>query len=81
MDTARPIAFKAILPSLTHWLASPKAPLHSRPATTMSSDSLALLAQRLQALSEDGIKVNPATAHPGEWPAEGRGSPFLGLCQ
>ncbi len=31
----------------------------------MSSDSLALLAQRLQALSEDGIKVNPATANPG----------------
>ncbi|KAL4435422.1 hypothetical protein ABPG77_006184 [Micractinium sp. CCAP 211/92] len=30
----------------------------------MSSDSLALLAQRLQALSEDGIKVNPATANP-----------------
>ena len=30
------------------------------------ADSIALLAQRLQALSEDGIKVNPATANPGE---------------
>jgi hypothetical protein len=33
----------------------------------MSNDGLALLAQRLQALSEDGIKVNPATANPGAW--------------
>ena len=32
----------------------------------MSSDSIALLAQRLQALQEEGIKVNPATANPGE---------------
>ena len=32
----------------------------------MSSDGMALLAQRLQALSEDGVKVNPATANPGE---------------
>ncbi|PSC70112.1 GPR1 FUN34 yaaH protein [Micractinium conductrix] len=30
----------------------------------MSSDGLALLAQRLQALSEDGVKINPATANP-----------------
>ncbi|EFN56785.1 hypothetical protein CHLNCDRAFT_144274 [Chlorella variabilis] len=30
----------------------------------MSSDSIALLAQRLQALQEEGIKVNPATANP-----------------
>ncbi len=32
----------------------------------MSNDAIALLAQRLQALSEDGIKINPATANPGE---------------
>ncbi|KAL4435423.1 hypothetical protein ABPG77_006185 [Micractinium sp. CCAP 211/92] len=30
----------------------------------MSNDAIALLAQRLQALSEDGIKINPATANP-----------------
>lgn len=33
---------------------------------TMSNDSIALLAQRLQALQEEGIKINPATANPGE---------------
>lgn len=27
---------------------------------------MALLAQRLQALTEDGVKINPATANPGE---------------
>ena len=32
----------------------------------MSSDSLSLLAQRLEALQTDGIKLNPATANPGE---------------
>jgi hypothetical protein len=31
-----------------------------------SSDSIALLAQRLQTLIDDGIKINPATANPGE---------------
>lgn len=39
------------------------------PATTpMSSDSISLLAQRLQTLSEEGIRVNPATANPGGCP-------------
>ena len=27
---------------------------------------MALLAQRLQALSDEGVKINPATANPGE---------------
>ncbi|PRW33699.1 GPR1 FUN34 yaaH family [Chlorella sorokiniana] len=30
----------------------------------MSSDGMALLAQRLQALTDDGVKLNPATANP-----------------
>ena len=38
----------------------------------MSGDGLALLAQRLQALQEDGVKVNPATANPGELLGRGR---------
>ena len=32
----------------------------------MSGDGLALLAQRLQALQDDGVKLNPATENPGE---------------
>ena len=39
----------------------------------MSSDGLALLAQRLQALSEDGVKINPGEqAHQGERVVLGR---------
>lgn len=35
-------------------------------ARIMSGDGLALLAQRLQDLQDDGVKLNPATANPGE---------------
>ena len=31
----------------------------------MQSDGIQLLAERLQALQADGLKVNPATANPG----------------
>ena len=34
-------------------------------APAMQSDGIQLLAERLQALQEDGLKVNPATANPG----------------
>ena len=45
------------------------------------SDSMALLAQRLQALSEDGIKINPATANPGERRARGKRPVAAGGCR
>lgn len=40
----------------------PTATTHTLP--TMSGDSVALLAQRLQVLQDEGVKVNPATANP-----------------
>ena len=53
--------------------APPDSPTHLLRLRTMSGDGLALLAQRLQALQDDGVKLNPATANPGE--LLGRGAP------
>ena len=69
-----PAAFRHRSPHLSRRSQAPAAgpppdsPPHCPHPSTMSGDGLALLAQRLQALQDDGVKLNPATANPGERP-------------